>query len=173
MLKHLEQHTGEPILLKPDEYVYTFSCQLPDDLPTSLQGSFGTIRYTAVVTINVPLWSDKTFEEDFTVIKTVNLNEMFELKVNKIHTQWPTAQLFEHSFTPYFAQDSISVEKKKEFYVCCLLFCFKTLPLYIVARLPATGYTPGQRMELKLEIENQSSKTIESFRIEFYKVGKI
>lgn len=68
--------------MKPDEYVYTFSCQLPDDLPTSLVGSFGSIRYSAVVTINVPLWPDKTFEEDFTVIKTVNLNEMFELKVS-------------------------------------------------------------------------------------------
>lgn len=74
--------TGEPFTLKPDEYVYTFSCQLPDDLPTSLQGSFGSIRYTAAVTINVPLWSDKTYEENFTVIKTVNLNDMFELKVN-------------------------------------------------------------------------------------------
>lgn len=28
-------------------------------------------------------------------------------------------------------------------------------------------------MELKLEVENQSSKTIESFRIEFYKVRRI
>lgn len=171
--------TGEPITLKPDEYVYTFSCELPDDLPTSLQGTYGNIKYVAVVTISVPSTPDKTFEEDFTVIKPVNLNEMFELKVSHTHHGKCSRQWIKNIFLGFFSlflsrnfprQDSISVEKKKEFYICCLLFCFKTLPLYIVAKLPATGYTPGQRIELKLEIENQSSKAVEGFRIEFFKV---
>lgn len=74
---------GEPITLMPDVYKYTFSCQLPEDLPTSLEGTFGSIRYVAIVTINVPIWPDKIFEKPFTVIKPVNLNEMFELKVCK------------------------------------------------------------------------------------------
>lgn len=72
---------GESITLKPDVYVYNFSCQLPDDLPSSLEGTFGHIRYRAIVTINVPIWPNKVFEKGFTVIKPVNLNEMFELKV--------------------------------------------------------------------------------------------
>lgn len=74
---------GEPITLKPDVYKYTFSCQLPDEVPTSLEGTYGHIRYSAIVTINVPIWPDKVFEKVFTVIKAVNLNEMFELKVKK------------------------------------------------------------------------------------------
>lgn len=73
----------------------------------------------------------------------------------------------------FFLQDSISVEKRKEFYICCLLFCFKTLPLNIVAKLPATGFVAGQNIKLVLEIDNQSSKNVENFRIEFYKVGFI
>lgn len=73
---------GEPITLEPNVYMYSFTCQLPEDLPTSLEGSFGSIRYKAILTINVPIWPDKIFEKGFTVIKPVNLNEMFELKVN-------------------------------------------------------------------------------------------
>lgn len=80
---------GEPMTLMPDVYKYAFSCQLPEDLPTSLEGTFGSIRYVAIVTINVPIWPDKIFEKPFTVIKPVNLNEMFELKVcaNYYHTK--------------------------------------------------------------------------------------
>lgn len=132
--------------LKPDVYKYGFKCHLPEDLPSSFEGTFGCIRYAAVVTINVPIWPDKVYEEPFSVCKPVNLNEMFELR------------------------DSINVEKRKEFYVCCLLFCFKMLPLNIVAKLPATGFTPGQRIELTLEAENLSSKNVKQFKIEFYKV---
>lgn len=137
---------GEASTLKPDVYRYSFKCHLPEEIPSSFEGTFGCIRYAAVVTINVPIWPDKVYEKPFSVCKPVNLNEMFELK------------------------DSINVEKRKEFYVCCLLFCFKTLPLNIVAKLPATGFTPGQRIELTLEADNLSSKNVKQFKIEFYKV---
>lgn len=73
---------GEPITLNPDVYKYDFSCQLPEDLPTSMEGTFGSIRYAAIVTINVPIWPDKVYRAGFTVIRAVNLNEMFELKVS-------------------------------------------------------------------------------------------
>lgn len=64
-------------------YKYAFSCQLPEELPTSMEGTFGSIRYTATVTIDAPIWPAKVFEKGFTVIKAVNLNEMFELKVSR------------------------------------------------------------------------------------------
>lgn len=75
---------GEPITLHPDVYKYDFSCQLPEDLPTSMEGTHGSIRYTATVTVNVPIWPDKIYRSGFTVIRAVNLNEMFELKVRTI-----------------------------------------------------------------------------------------
>lgn len=152
-------------------------CQLPEDLPTSLEGTFGSIRYAAIVTINVPIWPDKIFEKVFTVIKPVNLNEMFELKVNINETQYSYIEIITMAYSNFIfhknvllQKDSISVEKRKEFYVCCLLFCFKTLPLNIVAKLPATGFTPGQRIDLILEVENQSSKNVKNFKVEFFKV---
>lgn len=67
-------------------------------------------------------------------------------------------------------KDAVSFEKRKEFYLCCLLFCFKTLPLNIVAKLPASGFTPGQRIDLTLDIENLSSKNVRNFKVELYKV---
>lgn len=74
---------GEPITLVPDVYKYDFSCQLPEDLPTSMEGTYGSIRYVAIVTVNVPIWPDKVYRSGFTVIRAVNLNEMFELKVSQ------------------------------------------------------------------------------------------
>lgn len=65
------------------------------------------------------------------------------------------------------------MEKRKEFYLCCLLFCFKTLPLNIIARLPASGFAPGQRIDLALDIENQSSEKIRNFKVELFKVIKL
>lgn len=54
---------------------------LPDGLPTSFEGRFGHIRYTARVVLDIPLWPDKTFEEPFTVLKAINLNEIPTLRV--------------------------------------------------------------------------------------------
>lgn len=65
------------------------------------------------------------------------------------------------------------MEKRKEFYVCCLLCCFKTLPLNITAKLPATGFTAGQLIDLTLVADNQSSKNVKNFKVEFFKVGKM
>lgn len=62
------------------------------------------------------------------------------------------------------------MEKRKEFYICCLLFCFKTQPLNITAKLPATGFTAGQLIDLTLVADNQSSKTVKNFKVEFFKV---
>lgn len=62
------------------------------------------------------------------------------------------------------------MEKRKEFYVCCLLFCFKTPPLNITAKLPATGFTAGQQINLTLLADNQSSKNVKNFKVEFFKV---
>lgn len=183
----LECNTAEPITLKPDVYRYKFTLPLSDELPSSLEGTFGHIRYMCFVTINVPIWPDKIFEKVFTVVRPVNLNEMFELKVSTLkHNRWTSESVeqpeptnirffrfavgFRISLPHDGIKDSVSFEKRKEFYLCCLLFCFKTLPLNIVAKLPASGFTPGQRIDLTLDIENLSSKNIRNFKVELYKV---
>lgn len=56
-------------------HTYDFSCQLPSNLPTSFEGTYGCIRYKATVTLNIPIWPDKSFVEGFTIIKCFNLND--------------------------------------------------------------------------------------------------
>lgn len=51
-------------------------------LPTSCEGEFGHIRYTACVVFDIPLWRDKEFEVPFTVIKPIDLNAIPNLRVN-------------------------------------------------------------------------------------------
>lgn len=70
------------ICVPPGEHVYNFTCALPVNLPTSFEGTFGHIRYRAEVTLNVPLWPDKTFAEGFTVIRSLDLNGLSDVRVS-------------------------------------------------------------------------------------------
>lgn len=58
-----------------------FQCMLPHGLPTSVEGEYGHIRYTASVVLDIPMWPDKEFEVPFTVIKGINLNAIPALRV--------------------------------------------------------------------------------------------
>lgn len=69
-------NVDESITVPKGVHIYPFTCQLPEDLPTSFEGTFGRIRYQAKVTLNISLWPDKTFCEGFTVIKCLKLNEV-------------------------------------------------------------------------------------------------
>lgn len=69
------------VRLVPGEYNYTFNTMLPHQLPTSFEGDYGHIRYTASVVLDIPMWPDKEFEVPFTVIKPINLNADPALKV--------------------------------------------------------------------------------------------
>lgn len=75
--------TGE-VVIQPGEYNYTFSCMLPVDLPTSVEGNTGYIRYSVIVNLDRPMWPDQEFEESFTVLKPVNLNDNLALRVYTI-----------------------------------------------------------------------------------------
>lgn len=70
------------VRLAPGVYNYEFGCKLPPDLPTSFEGKFGYIRYTALVVIDNKRLPEKTFSESFTVIREVDLNYNRELRVN-------------------------------------------------------------------------------------------
>lgn len=68
-------------MLQPGTYNYTFQCNLPIGLPTSVEGVHGYIRYSVTLNLDRPLWPDQEFEEGFTVIKPVNLNDQPTLRV--------------------------------------------------------------------------------------------
>lgn len=71
----------DEIRLMPGTYNYTFQCMLPSNLPTSVEGEIGYIRYTARVVVDIPMWPDDKFEVPFTVIKAINLNAIPGLRV--------------------------------------------------------------------------------------------
>lgn len=60
---------------------------------------------------------------------------------------------------------------RKTFFVSCLLCCCETDPVFIIARLPVAGYTPGQTIELFLDVNNKSDQTFQDFQILIIKVS--
>lgn len=68
--------------LRQGLHEYTFQCMLPHQLPSSFEGEYGHVRYTASVLLTFHLWPDKKFKTPFTVIKATNLNTNQALRVN-------------------------------------------------------------------------------------------
>lgn len=68
--------------LEADQYVYSFECQLPLSLPTSFEGKYGHIRYDAKVVLIIPWGIDDSFRNSFTVIRSLDLNQLPQLRVN-------------------------------------------------------------------------------------------
>lgn len=65
------------------------------------------------------------------------------------------------------------VEEDKTFFLCCLLCCCISDPLKIVARMPVGGYTPGQTINLELNVNNQSDQPVSEFSVQLIKVSEI
>ena len=61
---------------------YSFTCILPEDLPSSFESSFGRIKYTANVIVRMPFGPDKIFVEKFSVRRRLDLNNYPSLRVN-------------------------------------------------------------------------------------------
>ena len=60
--------------LAPGAYEYPFEFLLLPDLPSSFEGEFGYVRYTAQATIDRPWKFDHVTKEAFTVIAFLDLN---------------------------------------------------------------------------------------------------
>lgn len=82
----MKKYTGEPIEIPQGIHTYGFSCDLPVNLPSSMEGTYGSIRYKVIITFDIVTWPEKVFEAGFTVLKTCNLNDFPELKVYFIAT---------------------------------------------------------------------------------------
>lgn len=69
------------IKLSAGTHNYTFEFMLPPNLPSSVEGKTGRIKYTVRVILDVPLWTNKEFKEQFTLIHASNLNDYPSLRV--------------------------------------------------------------------------------------------
>lgn len=108
-------------MLVPGVYNYTFQCNLPIGLPTSVEGIHGHIRYSATVTLIRPMWTDQEFEEGFTVIKPVDLNDQPQLFV-RIDTKQKIRQI--PKLPPPSHRYLYKWKKRKHFrrVACCAVF---------------------------------------------------
>lgn len=72
------------IRMMPGTYSYRFQCVIPSSLPSSVEGSIGHIRYSACVIIDIPMFQSIEFQQQFTVIKTIDLSNYPVLRVSFI-----------------------------------------------------------------------------------------
>lgn len=68
--------------LMPGTYDYNFECMLPRELPSSVEGKIGSIRYFVRVIIDCTMWVNEVFKRSFNVIKPLDLNDDPMMRVN-------------------------------------------------------------------------------------------
>lgn len=68
-------------------------------------------------------------------------------------------------------QNPIVIEKLHTFSTYRFLCIYETGPVIINAKIPISGYTSGQTVELRLDIKNLSNKTLRGFRARIVKVS--
>lgn len=127
---------GKSFKLELGTQVYHFQCLLPHGLPGSVKDPIGNINYGARVVFDVPLIFNIEFVEYFTIIKQIDLN-----------------------LDPTYRMPAIA-KNYEVFYPlgCCI--CCPSRPLTIAVQTPISGYTPGQTIQIKIEIDNQSGASI-------------
>ncbi|XP_044729870.1 arrestin domain-containing protein 17-like [Chrysoperla carnea] len=136
---------GDKLEIPPGKYSYPFSCKLPESLPSSFEGKYGHIRYTAKVTLDRPWKFDQEYKTAFTVISTVDLNLNPQVKI------------------------PIDVSVDKTFGCSCFGWCCDTGSMVITGSLPYTGFVSGQEIPLSLKFDNDSNVELQSINIELKK----
>ncbi|KAJ8674402.1 hypothetical protein QAD02_005664 [Eretmocerus hayati] len=134
--------SGGEIELPAGTHTYPFNYVIPPNLPSSFESDFGRIRYTAKASLDRPWKFDQETKVAFTVVSNFDLN---------LHES---------------ASQPLQLEANKSF--CCL--CCGSPPLSINLTLPVRGYVPGQTIPVKVNVENQSGKTVDSVKLALLKV---
>lgn len=58
----------------PGVYSFPFEYELPIDIPISIEGKYGYVRYKVIAALNRPRLLDKKYKESFTVTKLFDIN---------------------------------------------------------------------------------------------------
>lgn len=122
------------------EYIYAFEYEMPKNIAYSTEGKYGEIYYGIKVVLNIPQELDKEIKLPLTVIRYEDLNTMPLLKCPK---REDTSKTFCY------------------FFICCL----GSSPLVISASIPFSGFVPGQKIPITIEINNQSHVDVRSTKI--------
>ena len=122
------------------EWTYPFEYELPSNVAYSTEGKYAEIYYGIKVVLNIPHELDKEIRLPLTVIRYEDLNTMPLLK-------YPKREETSKNFCYFF--------------VCCL----GSSPLVMSVSIPYSGFVPGQKIPIFIEMNNQSHVSVRSTRI--------
>ncbi|CAK9821021.1 Arrestin domain-containing protein 2 [Anthophora plagiata] len=115
----LGSHKSNQMTIKGGFYTYPFTFNLPYNIPSSFEHTYGYVRYTMKATIDRPWKFNHECKAAFTVISPLNLNQ--------------------------YRQDCIGIDDESTHNFCCCCICFfKRDSLNLRVRAPSSGYVPGQ-----------------------------
>ncbi|XP_046337176.2 arrestin domain-containing protein 2-like isoform X1 [Haliotis rufescens] len=129
-----KQQSGENIHLPVGRHTFPFAFQLPPQLPSSFEGEYGYVRYTAKGIIDKPWKFNHETKRMFTVICILDLNQDQNVR--------------------------IPAQCAKSKTLCC--WCCASGPISANFSIDRQGYVPGEAIILKAEIDNQSNRRIKS-----------
>lgn len=122
------------------EWVYPFEYELPGNIAYSTEGKHGEIYYGIKVILNIPQELDKEIKLPLTIVRYEDLNTMPLLK-------YPKREETSKTFCWFF--------------ICCL----GSSPLVMSASIPYSGFVPGQKIPVTIEMNNQSHVEVKSTKI--------
>ncbi|EAT44770.1 AAEL003869-PA [Aedes aegypti] len=137
--------TGSPLDLATGTTHYYFRFNIPPSAPTSMEGKYGHVRYLVKVALERPWKYDHNFQLPFTVLAKTDFDE------NSANMKKP-----------------IKMEDQLRFY-CWIC---KSAPLMVKATVPKSLYTPGESLEVLLEVHNLSKEDVSEIIVKFQKVVK-
>uniref|UniRef100_A0A182KJ84 Arrestin_C domain-containing protein n=1 Tax=Anopheles christyi TaxID=43041 RepID=A0A182KJ84_9DIPT len=132
---------GNPLEVLAGVYRYTFTCEIPPNAPSSMEGKYGHIRYVVKLSLERPWKYDHVYQVPIVV---------------KSHADLCLAQ--ERMLKP------VRAELVQTFYFGL------TDPLIVTATTPRTGYAPGEVIEVTIHVNNQSSVDVRSISVKFQRV---
>lgn len=113
-------------------HTFSFECQLPSEIPYSIEAKYASIRYKVVANLKFPNDKDYQFKKTFTVARYDDLGLL------------PFLEL------PYEAETINSF---------CSFLCIPSSIIMKVS-LPRTGFTLGETIPVTIEIINESSQSV-------------
>lgn len=131
---------GMVMSVESGEYIYPFEYELPSNIAYSTEGKYGEIYYGIKIVLDIPQDLDKEVRLPLTVIRYEDLNTMPLLK-------YPQREETSKTFCWFF--------------ICCL----GTSPLVMSVSIPFSGFVPGQKIPITIEMNNQSHVDVRSTKI--------
>ncbi|KAF2904846.1 hypothetical protein ILUMI_01317 [Ignelater luminosus] len=122
-------------------HMYPFSYVLPQQLPSSFEGTYGNVIYIIKVTIDYPWKSSESLVLNLNIISPLDLNTLPQLRE-------PIA---------------ISMDKTP-----CSCWCQNSGPITFNMSVPVTGFIPGQEVNIGAFVENMSNISAESVTFQIF-----